>query len=197
MNNSSQNKRFKYGFKLGIFLSLLAQLITFFDYFASEILTHRDWEIGFPFSIHSSWYNSLPDGKPILIIFVGNVIFAVLMSVLLGVAFKFKGELYKLSRHNAFIWGFSVGAIISMFVNLLSYVKSLHAYNTRPIKLSAGYYGGGFPLHFYEAHIGYPNHLNFHWTLFLFDILMAIIFSFILGLIFKFVWLKIASRKLK
>ena len=86
------------GFKLGIILSFLAQLITFNNYFASlERLSPDDsmqqvWNIGFPFTTYSGWFLTLSDGKVNFIGLTANLLFAILFSLTLGLIFKIQNQ---------------------------------------------------------------------------------------------------------
>ena len=96
MNNLPKIKGFKYGFKLGVIFSIVAQLITFYDVLASVrsssgVISHRAWEIGFPVPMYSGWY-LLSNGEPYLTGIIINLIFAVFFSTALGLIFKFKSK---------------------------------------------------------------------------------------------------------
>ena len=101
MSDLPENKGFKHGFKLGIIFSFLAQLITFYDVFASvgnpssDIVTHRPWDIGFPFSMYSGWYLTLSNGEPNFIGIIANISIAVIFSIFLGLVFKFFGQNFR------------------------------------------------------------------------------------------------------
>ena len=101
----------------------------------------------------------------------------------------------KLFQNNAFSLGFTVGFILIILIN---FVNSIISYqNFLQSKFSAGGYIIGFPFTFYKVEIGFLNYFYFIWFGLFADILIALIFSFLLGLTFKFVWSKISSRRTK
>lgn len=191
MNNSSQNKGFKYGFTLGLVLMFFAQLITFYDVFASvqnpspEIVTHRAWDIGFPFSMYSGWFLRLSNGEPDFNGFVVNLIYAGFFSIALGLIFRFKNNIQNSLNDIVFVIGFIGGIICFLFLNYsTNIVINIDSYHFRLF---------GFPFKFIE--FGNVN-TRIVWRVLIADILTGIIFSLLIGLIFKFVWSKIAARKL-
>ena len=102
----------------------------------------------------------------------------------------------KLFKNSGFTLGFSIGICLFAFLNYLSYIISYSKFtNPGKIRFSGGSYTAGFPFPFYQAIIGLPNSFYFDWIGLIVDILIAVAFSFILGLIFKFVWSKISSRR--
>src|SRR3712207_321621 len=105
--------------------------------------------------------------------------------------------MHKLISYAAFKIGFWSGIFLFVVLNLLSYELSRHKYDTLPIKFAdAGGYEMGFPFTLYVWSFGYPFNFYFVWSGLIADILIALVFSFVLGLIFKFVWSKSASRRL-
>lgn len=192
MNNLTKNKGFKYGFTLGILLLLFTQLLTFFDIYASvgnplpHISTHRAWEIGFPFSMYSGWYLKLSNGEFEFNGFIGNLIFAFFLSAALGLIFNFQSELRDSIKNFNFIIGFFIG--ISCFIFLNYYVQI--AVSTDSCVDCIHIFG--FPIKFIQT--SSVNTLM-NWKALIANILTAVIFSLIIGLIFKFVWSKIAARK--
>ena len=106
----------------------------------------------------------------------------------------------KYFKNTTFSIGFWLGLCLFIFLNYLSCIISYDKYvksQQEELVFSVGYYGGGFPLHFYHEHIGNPNFSEFYWTVVFVDILIGLFFSFVLGFIFKFLWSKIVARKLK
>lgn len=103
----------------------------------------------------------------------------------------------KLFQNKAFKLSFSCGLILSVLINYLSYVKSYYDFTHPQFEFSVGSYSAGFPFPFYIAVIGFPNHFYFIWIHLITDILIAVVFSFIIGLIFRFVWSKISPRRIK
>lgn len=96
MSNTQKNKGFKYGFKVGIILSLFAQSISFLSYFLSlfnfgsrpGIVIHQFWDIGFPFSMYYGMYD-LFHGDLNFRGIVGNILIAIIFSIAVGLIFKF------------------------------------------------------------------------------------------------------------
>jgi hypothetical protein len=100
-------------------------------------------------------------------------------------------------KNTAFNVGFWFGICLFIFLNYISYVSSYNKYiesQHGEIRLSLGHYFGGFPFPFYHEQIGNPNFSEFYWTVVFVDILIGLFFSFILGLIFKLAWSKIATK---
>ncbi|MDQ3181583.1 MAG: hypothetical protein M3Q33_13810 [Acidobacteriota bacterium] len=106
----------------------------------------------------------------------------------------------KLFQNTAFNLGFWCGLVLFAFINFLSYIKAIHEFSTAdfaiaPIRFSSGGYSFGFPFILYKTEIGYPNHFYFVWSGLIANILIAIVFSFIVGFVVNFMWSKIVSRR--
>ncbi|MGI9054553.1 MAG: hypothetical protein ACR2F2_01990 [Pyrinomonadaceae bacterium] len=191
MSNSQENKGFKYGFKLGIIFSLLAQLITFYDFFTSvttptpDIITHRAWDIGFPFSMYSGWYLILSNGELEFNGFIGNIMFAMFFSVALGLIFQFKSELKDSIKSFAFIIGFVVGIFCFIFLNYYMQIAVITDSFADCIRIF------GFPQKFVQT-----SNVNtiVIWRALIANTLIAVISSLVIGSIFKFVWSKISAK---
>lgn len=90
MSKLFKNKPFKYGFILGIVLSLIIQLFTYVDYLVSrERLIHLSG-----INIDVIWYWGLPfpifyGGDFILRGLIGNILVAIIFSFIIGLIFKF------------------------------------------------------------------------------------------------------------
>ncbi|HEX8369634.1 MAG TPA: hypothetical protein VF604_13905 [Pyrinomonadaceae bacterium] len=101
-------------------------------------------------------------------------------------------------ENKGFKRGFKTGIILSLFAQLfsfLNYLFSLINSENHPGVVVHGFWGIGFPFSmYYGMYDIFHGDLNF--TGLVGNIAVAIIFSFILGLIFKFVWSKSASRHL-
>jgi hypothetical protein len=98
----------------------------------------------------------------------------------------------KLFHNKAFILGFWGGIGLFSLLNCLSLIVSYNEYQKRAI--SAGAYYIGFPFKANLTYIGNPSVTEILWVGVVADILIALICSFAMGLVFKFVLLKIASR---
>ena len=106
----------------------------------------------------------------------------------------------KLLQNKSFDFGFVFGFVLFGLINYLTYTKSYNDLINPPIsgiRFSLGYYKIGFPFSFYTAVFGNPNWDYFDWLGLITDIFIAVIFSFFLGLLFKFAWSKISSRRLR
>ena len=91
----------------------------------------------------------------------------------------------KLLKNKAFLVGFITGILIFAGINFYSFQPK---YN--PPTFDSGE-TSGFPLSWYQS--GTATIVsNKSWEYLIIDVLLAIIFSLILGLIFKFVWAKIS-----
>lgn len=197
MSNLQENKGFKYGFKLGIIWSFLAQLVTFNNYFASAKLSpddvmHQVWNIGFPFTMYSGWFLILSDGEMNYYGLIANLLFAILFSITLGLIFKFKNQLYKFFKNTAFNIGFVLGIVMFLFLQYYDHLRNvwweekLYQLSKEGLSIDIIWsWGLPFPM-YYWGQIFLIGIIG--------NIVVAIIFSFILGLIFKFVWSKIAAQ---
>ena len=94
--------------------------------------------------------------------------------------------------NKAFNTGVLIGVLFSVGLNF--YTLILFKYQT--IILSEFEYTMGFPFYWYE-HFAILNRGRILWLGVIADILFAVIFSFIVGLIAKFVWTTISEKKLK
>lgn len=94
----------------------------------------------------------------------------------------------KLFRSKAFLVGFFSGVILFICLN---YYTVMQAYDYLCFDCMMLF---GFPFTSVE-HGGFVTHTNICWFGLFADFLITIICSFILGLILKFVWSKIAARK--
>jgi len=87
--------------------------------------------------------------------------------------------------------GFWIGISLSVFLNLLGYFYTLSTYHNSKIAFAhpRGYVIG-LPFAFYRWDLGYPYRSYFVGAGLIIDVLAGIVFSFIVALIFKFVWEK-------
>jgi hypothetical protein len=99
----------------------------------------------------------------------------------------------KLFCNKAFNLGFFITFGLFGFLNYLVYIVSNNVNNNSVITFSAGGYIVGFPFVFYQVIIGHPNIFDFRWLFLIANILIAVVFSLLIGLIFKFVWSKISA----
>lgn len=104
---------------------------------------------------------------------------------------KFKA----LFRDTAFNVGFLLGIGIFVFLNYLSYIKSYTEANKLRM-FSAGGYFVGFPFDAYHSYWGYPNGDDILLLGFTADILIAIISSFVIGLIVRSIWFRVAAGRM-
>lgn len=103
-----------------------------------------------------------------------------------------------LIKDKAFVIGFLVSTILTLLINFQTIVMCHHCLN-----------GVGFPLKFYiwfsgtisfdqsSGEMSSQNFETFNTLNLIVDILFTIILSFIMGLIFKFVWSKLQEKTLK
>ena len=106
------------------------------------------------------------------------------------------GKMKKLLQDKALVCGFLVGFSMCVIINLYTIIIFGNLGTVKDNGFGFGIYTMGFPFYWYE----YITNLGTGWILYLgivADILFALIFSFAIGLIFKFVWSKISARKLK
>ncbi len=105
-----------------------------------------------------------------------------------------------LIKSKMFFVGFIIGAILFVALNLLSDSTTsyyVHQYGF-PFSFHEWKLGdsisqvGNLPLYEYETIIVD----RFIWIGFIGNIFVTVIFSFVVGLVFKFVWSKIVSRRL-
>ena len=102
----------------------------------------------------------------------------------------------KLFQNTAFNLGFYSGLCLFAFVNYLSYVISYNEFINREMKFSAGGYRYGFPFTLYQEIIGYPNSFDIIWSGVIANAVVALIGSFLIGLIFKIIWSRITTNRL-
>jgi hypothetical protein len=94
----------------------------------------------------------------------------------------------KIFRSKAFVFSFLIGFASFFFVT--DYIDK----KDRSICFDCGE-KFGFPFHFLETG-GQVFDRHYLWFGLIADVLIAVIFSFIIGLIFTFLWLKILSHRL-
>jgi hypothetical protein len=98
----------------------------------------------------------------------------------------------RLILNYAFNLGFLTGILLFIAINL---------YADRPLANKATRLcfhclnEWGFPFRYFEAG-GNPGIERYFWLGLVGDIFVALIFSFLVGLVFKFVWSKLASRRI-
>ena len=97
----------------------------------------------------------------------------------------------KVLQSKAFILGFCSCVALFVALNYLSYFSPANMFNCDDCIIRVG-----FPFYFYEKG-GFFGVNQCIWAGLIADILIAIIFSFVIGLIFKFVWEKLTMKKLR
>jgi hypothetical protein len=105
----------------------------------------------------------------------------------------------KLFQNTAFNIGLWNSLILFGALNFLSYVSAIHEFNVRQtseVRFSASSYRFGFPFPIYKASFGNPNAEYFYWFGIVVNTLIALICSFVIGLIFKSAWSKIKNSPL-
>lgn len=104
----------------------------------------------------------------------------------------------KLFRESAFNFGFGIGICLFVFLNYLVLLISYNEFiKPKQFNFSVGSYWAGFPVPFYQVVIAYPNSAYFSLIGLIINIVVALSGSFIIGLIFKFVWSKIGQKRLQ
>ena len=92
--------------------------------------------------------------------------------------------------------GLSVGFLISLLAQVIEYIYFYFVVNyTLPTHISVHYFWQiGFP---FPIFYGWYGFFSGHFSLFGFigNIIATVIFSIIVGFIFKLIWLKISSRR--
>lgn len=96
----------------------------------------------------------------------------------------------KLFQNRPFNIGFLFGLVLLALINYFSYL------NLDSPKTSHSLHSFGFPFAVYE-YGGFITIEQILWFGLIADILIAIIFSFAIGLIFKFVWERFTTKRLK
>ena len=98
----------------------------------------------------------------------------------------------KLIFNIAFNFGFLIGIFLFAVINFLSYT------NNRASLCGSPAYSFGLPYHFYKEYLDKSCKTSGQilWFGLIADIFIAISFSVLLGLIFNFVWSKLASRRI-
>jgi hypothetical protein len=98
--------------------------------------------------------------------------------------------MHKISCNKVFNLGFIAGMLLLLIANYFTYLI------TASIDISHYTHKFGFPFSLYKWG-GYSYEEGFLWLGLVANISIAVIFSFSIGLIFKFIWSKIASRRLQ
>ncbi len=105
-------------------------------------------------------------------------------------------EMNNLSESRAFNLGLWCGIVLFVVLNVLNYSNSRDcSLNSQIYFLSGDDCISGFPLFMYNRGLASPNGSYIIWVGLIGNILIALVFSFVLGLIFKFIWSKIATRR--
>ncbi len=97
----------------------------------------------------------------------------------------------KLFQNTGFILGFCIGTVLFVGLNYLSYFSPANMFSCDDCMIRFG-----FPFTFHEKG-RFFNVNQFIWSGLVVDILVAITFSFVSGIIFKFVWEKLTMKKLR
>lgn len=213
MKDWIKNKPFLFGFVIGMFLIILANI-----YFAFVIYAKIDFGIvsygysfddysviGFPFPVYERWANSRFDFYWVSIF--ANIFIAIIFSILMGWLFKFvlvrlisketKQFPQNTFYNKAFKIGFWTNILLFGVLNYLNYLMAFNEYLNRKIRFSVDGYVCGFPFRIYEHIIAYPNRIGFVFEGIVLNIFIAVVCGFIMGSIFKFIWSKFTSKKLK
>ena len=96
----------------------------------------------------------------------------------------------KITLNKIFFAGFMFGLFLFPVINYFSYLSFPKPYITHAL------HKFGFPFTVY-ADGGFEYTKQILWFGLIADILIALIFSFILGFVFRFIWSKITARQLK
>lgn len=199
MDKFLKNKTFKEGVSVGGILFLLAQAVSLFSYFISTLVLmlktppgisfHGFWDIGFPFSMYYGMYDIF-HGDINFKGLAGNILFAIIFSLTVGVVFKVESRTKNLKRNQISIVGFYCGIVCFLSLNYYAFIQNYG--------LCFGCVNSfGFPLTFYTVGGGYITNTEISWNALIADILIAVIFSFYFGFISKFIWEKLITKKLR
>ena len=140
------------------------------------------------------WYFSWSD------MFI-DVLAALVFSLIFGLIFKLvwskisarKTEMSKFFQNKAYIYGVASGTTLSLVIQIVSYINyttSIKNFKNPPGVHMSMIWNWGFPFPTVYAE-------DFNLGGLIGNILVTIIFSLILGFVFKFVWSKISASKLK
>ncbi len=105
----------------------------------------------------------------------------------------------KLFKNIFFKFCFCAGFILFAAINLLSFIR---AFNICRYASYCDRYDVGFPYVMFKTYerytekTGLSNHYDVVWFSLIVDILITLIFSFLIGLILKLIWSKVAFRRL-
>lgn len=192
-----KNKSIKYGVVLGFALFIFFQIISYIRYEEIKHSYINGHEIdtlipfGFPIPIYYGFGDFHSVDQLILVSMVANILIFIFLGLLLVLFYK--SILIFLLKNTAFKVGAITGFILFLLIQIYSYIDlkltqeeltHLSGINLHIIPM------WGFPL---------PNYYGKEFVIFgiVGNIIMALVFSFIVGLISKFVWSKIAARKIK
>ena len=104
----------------------------------------------------------------------------------------------KLFENKAFKAGFLIGVILFLIIHFFDFLAIMNIKEPVTSQISIGLvYYFGFPFPIFEWNHYSPIARQFHFSGLVANIFVAVISSFVLGFIFKFVWSKISSRRVK
>lgn len=104
----------------------------------------------------------------------------------------------KLFKERAFRYGFLLGFILFLIIHVYNFWEIMTIVEPVSSQISIGLiYYFGFPFPIFEWNHYSPIARQFYFLGLAVNMLIALIFSIVLGLIFKFIWSKISARKLK
>lgn len=207
MSKLFRNKFFNLGFwttfflfvflNFGVYSTSYSESLALKPYFGAG---SEAYVVGFPFYFYQTWtgYPNYSDFR--LFLLIANIAIAVICSFVIGFIFKFvwaqiteKEVINDLKKNKGFMYGFSFGISISLLIQIISFiiyfVSKTNFRNPPGMSIDMiWWFGLPFPIYYGG---------KFVWGGTVANILTAIIFSLIIGLIWKFVWARISARKLK
>ncbi len=195
MRNLIKSSIFIVGFLCGLPIFLFSTL-AIERHYTTVICFDCQMRTGFPFSYYQDSGFVVPS-KILWLGLIADILIGVIFSVVVGLIFKFiwenltKKKIAKLFQSTIFIVGFCISGMLFNALNYLSYFSHANMFSCDDCIIRLG-----FPFYFYERG-GFFTVNQFIWSGLIADVLIAVIFSFVIGLIFKFVWEKIAAKRLR
>jgi hypothetical protein len=108
-------------------------------------------------------------------------------------------EMNKLFQNKRFKFGFRFGMIFSFLIQIISfiiYAIDLYTFeNPQGVNIDM-IWSFGFPIPIFYGGFLSPNGFIW-WRGIIANLLFAVIFSFVVGMLFKFVWEKFTAKKLR
>lgn len=189
MNKFFSNKAFIYGIIVGILFFVIADVYSYQANHLTTICFDCYESYGFPFARYESG-TILHLDQILWVGVIANISIALFSSFIVGLIFTFIQS--KMSAKNIILGkGFKVGVFLSILICIFVYAVNMPP-KSKPLCFDCDL-PSGFPFIDYQpGNAVYEGH--FIWSGLIFNILIGLFFVIISGLIFRFIWSKIAEK---